>query len=85
MSARCHLTQRVNAYQPRVQPWETDRGHACGVWDGGYACALKERRIVRARVTARARLGDATTCGMVSRGDLAAVEAALAAFGGLEP
>ena len=38
MSARCRLTHRVNAYQPRMQPCEMD---------GGYRCALKERRMVR--------------------------------------
>jgi hypothetical protein len=37
-SADVRLTQRVNAYQPRVQPCEMD---------GGYGCALKERRMVR--------------------------------------
>jgi hypothetical protein len=69
------LTQRVNAYQPRVQPWGWDGGYRSGTrmvgmdlghgrWvcirdtDGGYGFALKERRIVRARVSPR--VGDAT-------------------------
>jgi len=37
-SARCRLTQRVNAYQPRVQPWEMDGEHACGARHGRHAC-----------------------------------------------
>ena len=48
-SAVVRLTQRVNAYQPRVQPWEWNDGNGCGAWDGGHGCAPKERRIVRAR------------------------------------
>ena len=51
MSAAVRLPQRGKAYQPRVQPWE---------WDGGYECVLKERRIGRARVS------DATICGVPS-------------------
>lgn len=59
MSASFRLTQRVTAYQPRVQPWE---------WDGGYGCALKECRIGQARV------GDATKCGVPSeRGNVRGV------------
>ena len=51
MNAMVRLPQRGKAYQPRVQPWE---------WDGGYGCVLKERCIGRARV------GDATICGVPS-------------------
>lgn len=32
MSTGFRVTQRVNAYQPRVQPWE---------WDGGYGGAQR--------------------------------------------
>jgi hypothetical protein len=48
-SAVVRLTQRVNAYQPRVQPWESNGGHARAAWDGEYGR------------TVPARVGDATT------------------------
>lgn len=51
MSVRFPMSQRDIAYQPRVQPWE---------WDRGYECVLKERRMDRARV------GDTTVCGVPS-------------------
>jgi hypothetical protein len=38
MSASIRLPHRGNAYQPRVQPWESV---------GGYGSVLKERRIGR--------------------------------------
>ena len=61
-SARLHLPQRGNAYQPRVQPWGIGRWVCSRDADGGYGCALKERRIVRVRVSAR--VGDATIRGV---------------------
>jgi len=59
MSTGFPLSQRDTAYQPRVQPWDRD---------GGWKRVLKERRIGRARV------GDATVCGVPSeRGDVRGV------------
>ena len=52
-SARSRLTQRVNAYQPRATPWESNGGHGRGKWDGGCG------RTVPARLTVPARVGDA--------------------------
>ena len=64
MSAGFHLTQRVNAYQPRVQPWEWDGGYASGPRMVGIdALCMSAASFGRGDIV-RARVGDATVCGV---------------------